>query len=336
MFCRKCGNELKDGVKFCTKCGTPVTPAVTVNPASNDSNPVKPVQQPVQKTVIRSDERAEELPEQKCSQQEAGRLPEKKTEHRASADGRTKRTPASRNSRKNENNKLLTIIMIIVLVVAILVAAAAAIYLLKPEWFGLDDKTNVVEIEDESEEGEEDETSDDDDSEAGKDGGSAEEPAEEVPEATEETAEAAAEEPVEEEVVFEEWDLDVGKECASISSMVSDYESCLGNYKKYTMEDGNIIAYVQEGIPVKVIVKKGYKNWNYSREYYGVDSFYTKIYDDMGTRELYYSGSKLCRIIDENGIAHDYNSENWAEYNELAEKADKDKSEIKQFIRDNI
>lgn len=24
MFCKNCGNELKDEVKFCSKCGTPV------------------------------------------------------------------------------------------------------------------------------------------------------------------------------------------------------------------------------------------------------------------------------------------------------------------------
>lgn len=45
MFCKNCGNELKEGVKFCSKCGTPVgviqtsenqeVPKVTVSPDKN-------------------------------------------------------------------------------------------------------------------------------------------------------------------------------------------------------------------------------------------------------------------------------------------------------------
>ena len=34
MFCKKCGNQLKDGVAFCNKCGTPVSvPGATPAPA---------------------------------------------------------------------------------------------------------------------------------------------------------------------------------------------------------------------------------------------------------------------------------------------------------------
>lgn len=45
MFCKNCGNELKEGVKFCSKCGTPVgviqtsenqeVPQATVSPDKN-------------------------------------------------------------------------------------------------------------------------------------------------------------------------------------------------------------------------------------------------------------------------------------------------------------
>lgn len=27
MFCKKCGAKIKDGTKFCPKCGSPVSPA---------------------------------------------------------------------------------------------------------------------------------------------------------------------------------------------------------------------------------------------------------------------------------------------------------------------
>ena len=37
MFCKKCGNELKDGAQFCGKCGTPVTDAQTASAAPKAS-----------------------------------------------------------------------------------------------------------------------------------------------------------------------------------------------------------------------------------------------------------------------------------------------------------
>ena len=39
MFCRKCGNEIPDGVKFCTYCGTPVQAKKTVESKSAESKP---------------------------------------------------------------------------------------------------------------------------------------------------------------------------------------------------------------------------------------------------------------------------------------------------------
>ena len=56
MFCKNCGNELKEGVKFCSKCGTPigviqssenqevpqaaVLPETAVSPAAPDKNAI--------------------------------------------------------------------------------------------------------------------------------------------------------------------------------------------------------------------------------------------------------------------------------------------------------
>lgn len=53
FFCEKCGNQLSDGQKFCTQCGTPVTPAEPVAPAQPE--PVAPVQpEPVQQPMYQS------------------------------------------------------------------------------------------------------------------------------------------------------------------------------------------------------------------------------------------------------------------------------------------
>lgn len=336
MFCRKCGSELKEGAKFCTKCGAPVAPLNQgVNPEIKKSMipEVKSETEPDIKLSAEPEVNSEIKPEAGNGVKSEVRRDTVSDVQSGNYDEKIRK--AQSGLRKSpDNNRMLTVIMIIVLVVAVLVASAAAIYLLKPEWLGLGDNGKANQVEVDSEEGEDEKEEVEDGAEESDDDIDnaviAETPAPET------NAVEAEVEPEEEEIVFEDWDIDIESECASIKSMASDYENCLGNYKKYTFEDGNIIAYVQEGIPVKVIVKKGYKNWNFNREYYGVDSFYTKIYDDMGTRELFYSGSKLCRIIDENGITHDYNSENWDEYNELAEKADQDKREIKQFIRDNI
>lgn len=55
MFCRKCGQEIKPGAKFCTKCGTPVqqqtspqTPSVASTPQAAPASQVATPQVPVQ------------------------------------------------------------------------------------------------------------------------------------------------------------------------------------------------------------------------------------------------------------------------------------------------
>ena len=52
MFCKKCGQQLPDGIKFCTKCGTPTAAAQnpaaqrTVNPQMRPQNPQMRPQDP--------------------------------------------------------------------------------------------------------------------------------------------------------------------------------------------------------------------------------------------------------------------------------------------------
>lgn len=56
MFCKNCGNQLKDGVSFCSKCGTPVKPASASNQQSvyysqtTQNQPMGAQQQPQQNT----------------------------------------------------------------------------------------------------------------------------------------------------------------------------------------------------------------------------------------------------------------------------------------------
>lgn len=38
MFCKNCGNELKEGVKFCSKCGTKLVVASEIEETNSSSN----------------------------------------------------------------------------------------------------------------------------------------------------------------------------------------------------------------------------------------------------------------------------------------------------------
>lgn len=46
MFCKNCGTQLKEGAKFCPKCGTPVTPMPGAGQAGPGAGPQPPYQQP--------------------------------------------------------------------------------------------------------------------------------------------------------------------------------------------------------------------------------------------------------------------------------------------------
>lgn len=348
MFCRKCGNELKEGVKFCTKCGNPVAPTGQtglevkkiqhVQVGQNDNGQQE---QKIDRTVYLD---GNQITDKDNTNQNIERRDKSKPD-RIKQEGSSKKEAATRKKavagkpvRKNDSNRLLTIIMIIVLVVALLVAAAATVYLLKPEWLGMDGNgkanTHIEDDGDDEDDSEDDDEPEDDDDSDDEDSGT-EKPTDDD-KATPTPTPTPTPEPTPEPVVYEDWDLDIGEECKWVKSMCNDYDNNLGHYKKVTLADGDIIAYVQNGTPVKIIVKKGYNGWNYNREYYGVDAFYTKIYDDTGTRELYYSGGRLCRLIDEKGAVHDYNSADWAEYDEVGVKASEDKTEIKDLVLNNL
>ena len=46
MFCRNCGTQNADGVKFCRACGTPMDQAASVNAAPVNAAPVNPAPNP--------------------------------------------------------------------------------------------------------------------------------------------------------------------------------------------------------------------------------------------------------------------------------------------------
>lgn len=46
-FCTNCGNQVPDGIKFCTSCGAPMGVTASVLP----TQPTQPAQQPVQPTI---------------------------------------------------------------------------------------------------------------------------------------------------------------------------------------------------------------------------------------------------------------------------------------------
>lgn len=152
---------------------------------------------------------------------------------------------------------------------------------------------------------------------------------------TAEPKDASVEESVPEaEPAMEVWDIDIESEAASIYSWCYETDQTLEHYQYYDF--GDIACYVTNGVPVKIMVKKGYDGWNYSREYYGHDIFYVRVYNINENHEFLFSESKLMRYIDEVDTVHDYGCVDWYDYEAMGERVSKERSEIVEFILKQI
>lgn len=148
------------------------------------------------------------------------------------------------------------------------------------------------------------------------------------------TAENDGDDDSEEEKVFEPWDIDIDAEYKAIKDECKARDDNLGNYKFYDF--GDFSCYAMDGTPVVINVKAGYDGWEYGRVYYGAAPYYAKLTKTGESLELTFCEGRLMRYVDENGRAHDYNCEGWAEYDDIGEKTAADEEKIRDIIESQI
>lgn len=113
-------------------------------------------------------------------------------------------------------------------------------------------------------------------------------------------------------------DINVEEEVAQIRNWFTETQSNLENYLRAGYVD--MSCYFDGMYPVKVIVDKGYDDWDYTREYYYHDQnlYFVFVYNGSEEYRLYLNNGKLIRFIDSEKEIYDYGNtdqfEEWREY----------------------
>ena len=102
--------------------------------------------------------------------------------------------------------------------------------------------------------------------------------------------------------------VDVESEVATIRDYYYTTQNNLGNYM--LEEHQNLTMYHEAGYPVKIFVKSGYNDWDYTREYFYHDQelYFAFVYNNNEQHRLYFKDGIMIRYIDENGNTYDYGS----------------------------
>lgn len=235
-----------------------------------------------------------------------------------------------------KNHKPLYICIIVLIMILIALAALIVIKYQAGELsipFLLNNQTTeTIDLSAEDADDESTDAEDDEEEQIDADSEKAEEDA--AAEAAPAAEDVAVEAPAEEEAPIEPWDIDIYGEISYIESWCSEVDNNLEWYDYYDF--GGVSCYVQEAGPVKVMVKKDYNGWNYNREYYGNGIFFVRVYNLSEEHRFYFSESRLFRYVDENGVIHDYGSENWADYVALSEKVCEEQSTLYTELREKV
>ena len=103
-------------------------------------------------------------------------------------------------------------------------------------------------------------------------------------------------------------DIDVESEVATIRDYYYTTQNNLGSYM--LEEHQNLTMYHEAGYPVKIFVKSGYNDWDYTREYFYHDQelYFAFVYNNNEQHRLYFKDGIMIRYIDENGNTYDYGS----------------------------
>lgn len=101
-------------------------------------------------------------------------------------------------------------------------------------------------------------------------------------------------------------DINVEDEVKQIREWFYGTQDSLGSYEQSTSD--NVTFYLEDGVPVKIVVKKGTDGWDYAREYYyhGGEFYFAFIYAGSDEHRLYFKDDQMIRYIDQDKNTYDY------------------------------
>lgn len=101
-------------------------------------------------------------------------------------------------------------------------------------------------------------------------------------------------------------DINVEDEVKQIREWFYGTQDSLDSYEQSTSD--NVTFYLEDGIPVKIVVKKGTDAWDYAREYYYHDGefYFAFIYNGGDEHRLYFKEDQMIRYIDQDKNTYDY------------------------------
>ena len=118
-------------------------------------------------------------------------------------------------------------------------------------------------------------------------------------------AEVTEENPIEQqsEIIL---DINVDEEVTQIRAWFYETQNKLNSYS--SEDDGDVLRYYDNGYLIKMVVDKGYHNWDYTREYYFHDGelYFAFMFDGSEEHRLYFKNNQLIRYIDENKNTYNY------------------------------
>ncbi len=310
ITCPNCGRAVPDTKKFCTGCGSMLTGA-----PKQASEPVVQQRQeaPVQQSAPFVQPEAKPAGPQQVPQQPSAQKPQPE--------------------KKMEGKKLGLLIAaiavgaLIVMGGSFLLTELLVFHTTPAEFFanlkgGKDaDEELLLAVEDEEEKEEEPET-DKEEQPKEKEKKEEKEEEEEIPE----VEETPTPDPTPTEIVWEPLNFNVDEEQKEIDNWVKEHRQYKKNYKKHDF--GDFTVYTQSDSPVIMWAKQGTNDWNYDREFHGVDDYYAELNDGyQAVSKFYYEGARLFRVIDDEGV-HDYGDPDWEKFNDLGERLKEDRKRI--------
>ena len=101
-------------------------------------------------------------------------------------------------------------------------------------------------------------------------------------------------------------DIVVEDEVKQIREWFYETQNNIDSYEQSTSD--HVTFYLEGGVPVKIVVKKGTDDWDYAREYYYHDGecYFAFIYNGGDEHRLYFKEDQMIRYIDQDKNTYDY------------------------------